>query len=124
MTRYEFDQQILRLNKTFKNFYTEERISILWKAYEKFPHVWFTKMCDYFIANYTTPPKGDDFTKLASEQRLAWKAKQVGAPKEFPESDLPDDEIKDRSRMILERLQGKVPDKDWDDFNRFLKDRK
>ena len=43
---------------------------------------------------------------------------------EFFENNIPNDEVRDRMKFIRDRITQKCPDKDWNDFLKFLKTRR
>lgn len=110
--------------------FSSEFQSLLWKETKMMWDRTFEKVCDILISNYIKAPRVPDFMveahRLLDEERkkleFANRNKQEKAFEEFWKNKNHPEDVKYRIHMITERMQGRLPEKEWQDFQRTMKD--
>lgn len=120
MTESFFQMQLRRLTTNWPNTYNSERSALLWREVKDFSDEWFARLVDRFIGELRQPPLMPEFREaISAERERNWsreKAQHARDAKEFfliaNDPDFRGSVIK----TIIERMQGKVPEKTWNEF--------
>lgn len=110
--------------------FSSEFKRLLWEETRMMWDRTFEKVCDVLICNYTKAPRVTEFMveahRLLDEERkkleFANRHKQEKAFEEFWKNKNHPEDVKYRIHMITERMQGRLPDKEWKDFQRAMKE--
>jgi len=126
VNKTDFALQIIKLQNTYgEKHYPKERNDIIWEEVRSFSSDEFEKIVNTLIGEHKFAPMLEDFRKLLT--KLREKHRWIDKRREEQDiknlyCDLADDEIKHRFKIMIDRIAGKVPDKDWAEFLQVLKE--
>lgn len=127
MTSMHYQQQMGRMIEVFgKNAYPRERIELIWKELKDFSDPWFTKIIDSFIGNLRLPPLVSEFCLEAAKERERQsdirKREHKQDAKDFWRGTYQLEEVRDICQKIIQRMEGKTSDEDYQKFKGLLEE--
>lgn len=99
MNKQEFNQQMKRMNESYRDYYSTERLKIIWSVVSEMPANRFSKAVDKAIwADF--PPKLDWFQRLKSDFH-SYQAPAVG--RSYDHESMPPEKVKEIIDRIFRR---------------------
>lgn len=125
MTPQEFQTQMNRMIETWgKPAYSTERCTLIWQEVGQFSVTWWKQAVDRLIGECRQAPLLPEIRKVAAEERekvaAREKAKHSAEAEQAYRSILQGDDIKQFTRGILKRVEGKMPDQDFKSLVRLM----
>ena len=128
MTQDEFKSQMDRLIETYgKSVYNPERLKLVWEACQYLPQPWLKYQVDTWIGSLRTAPLVPEFREAISEAKYKNKIPEAYADDssssswENHVSKYCDDERKMMMDTILKRVNHRLSDAEWENFQELIK---
>jgi hypothetical protein len=121
MNTDSFKIQMDRLAETYgANYYRSERLKIIWREINSFSDLWLERVVDHFIGSLRIPPLLPEFRIEISKERERLQSQEKkerrSESKESQCSRYSTEEIQTISRLIINRINGLVQDREFEDF--------
>ncbi len=125
MNFVQFQIEMSKLNNVFgERHYPPERIKAFWGHLKLIPLLRLADAMDFLITHDSKPPMLDRILEVIRHRnqldyennKASWRQDSA----DFWSGRLHGDEVRARMDFIKKRLLGKVPDREWEDFMRFL----
>jgi hypothetical protein len=119
MTNDEFNSQLVRLNETFKNYYSKSKAKIISNIVGEMPGYYFEKCVDKILWA-DRPPKIEWFQELIAAYRRR-NAKTLDQIQRQENSIFTESDIKQMVAFMKARMDGRVSDEDYMNFHNTIK---
>lgn len=127
MSPSEFQNQMTRLQNTWPNFYSTERVKLIWREIpESHSGEWFSRVVDELIGTQKQAPGLTEFRQFISKEReKKWSVEKTLHARdaiEFFKSSYSDEDRRTLCQMITKRMSGAISDREFEQFVHGLDD--
>jgi hypothetical protein len=124
MTKEEFAKEVEKLRNVWRLSYPDERMNVIWKEVRGIESWEWKAMVDRVLGSFKSAPLAKDFASLVSGLRSQkYNVSKMNEAEDIAAFySIPKEVGQKRLRFIMDRVNGKVSDEDFEEFKRRLKD--